>query len=637
MPPLFSTASPGVRNVRHLLVLCAFMVIGWMAFTLVATEGAAAAAPRATWSAKGAVGHRFSRLVNLDSSSAPANDTAANEKQQERDALLKAAAPSADVQPLNASDLAAPFNDTALAAAENATTLEAPAPKASNVSAGVAAIEPLASPALPSDDNISIAFLFLTRTGAVSFPEAWSAFFASADASSFSVVVHRSDNSTEESPAAFAFREACRGRLTLAPHAEGGWGRLIRPSQSLAQAALEADAAAEAFVFLSDTTLPVKSFAAVRAALAERRGRSSLCFNPQAQWQRSQADPASVFPKASQWWTLSRPHAAALAAAAAVAMVDAACGEAIPGRQACYPATSEEMAVATFTGAVPAVAMGSAWLEEHPAPLGSPELDEARTAETAAGPVFGGGPVNNTFPLEGVNDGVLQIRDVGRSNDGDCIQWEWWADWPYTAEREPRFGPQAIFAASLNASSATAVELLLEQHVDQAWLPQYHPQLLGAASMTAEFLHHGLCAHPGTLFARKFDYDFTLRASAWPRNSDGAWACSNTSAWHEAAATESLSGQDCVGFRPAPILGLDTAECAALCCAIDNCAAWSYRGWRSRFEGCWLSSAVSECAAKPEAKAWFGARLINAPPVESAEAARARVVQAFGQCYAEQG
>ena len=71
--------------------------------------------------------------------------------------------------------------------------------------------------------------------------------------------------------------------------------------------------------------------------------------------------------------------------------------------------------------------------------------------------------------------------------------------------------------------------------------------------------------------------------------------------------------------------------------AIDDCAAWSYRGWRSRFEGCWLSSAVSECAAKPEAKAWFGARLINAPPVESAESARARVVQAFGQCYAEQG
>ena len=343
---------------------------------------------------------------------------------------------------------------------------------------------------------------------------------------------------------------------------------------------------------------------------------------------RSQADSTAVLPKASQWWVLSRAHAQLLSANDGAELVDAACGGSWRG---CLPSTSEELAMASIVGAIPAVAMGSGWLEEHPAPLDDPELEEARAAEAAAGPRFAGGPVHDSIALPGVNKGKLQLRDVGRTNDGDCLTWNWWDDFPSSAEREPAFGPQAAFAAALNATSADAVELLLEQHLDRAWLPLYHPQLLGRYSMTSAFLLRGLCAHGDTLFARKFDYDFSLRSAPFPREANGSWACAAASAWMEPAATESLAGKDCAGFRPAPILGLDTRECAALCCA-SNCTAWSWRGWRGRFEGCWLApSAVSDCQAKFEAARWFGERLLS-PNAETADS-RASVVAAFRECY----
>ena len=478
----------------------------------------------------------------------------------------------------------------------------------------------------PLDSNFSVAFLLFTIDGTVSFPDVWAEFFESAEPSSFSVVVHRSDNSTLESPAAAALREACRGRFRLAPYADGtAWGQLIAPSQVLAEEALK-DPTAGAFVYVSSTTLPVKSFQTVFDTLRLRANDSSVCFNPPYQWRRSSADPALVFPKAAQWMILSRAHAEKLVASDAVQEVDAACGG--DWRSGCGPSTSEEFMLGPVQP-LPASAMGSEWLLEHPSgEHPDPQLAEALEAEAAAGPAFAGGPVNDTLSVEGVNGGSVRIRDFGDLNHGSCFTWAWWEDY-LRSRQEPMWGPQRLFARTIaDATEAEDVESVLERHLDVRWSPRFHPQLFRENAMTSAFLLDGLCAHNETLFARKFDFGFTLRPHAYSLD-----ACPADSAWLVPGAALPLNGSDCSGLYPAPIPLLDARDCRNLCCSMPHCSAWQHRPGGE--DSCWLGSPAREChaSADPAAPRWLGESLVEAPLPESAEAVRARVLQAFRTCY----
>lgn len=159
-----------------------------------------------------------------------------------------------------------------------------------------------------SDRPPSVAFLFLTLDGSVSWPEVWALFFGAApDTGLFSVWVHRSDGKSSlrdgVPPRAAEFEAACRGRLRAAPFARNtAWGQLIGAQRSLASAALAGDPFAVQFVILSDSAVPVKSFTHVHDALAARGPRASaFCTTGQASWHRSLDDgPDVVFPKHTQ-------------------------------------------------------------------------------------------------------------------------------------------------------------------------------------------------------------------------------------------------------------------------------------------------------------------------------------------------
>jgi hypothetical protein len=230
----------------------------------------------------------------------------------------------------------------------------------------------------------------------------------------------------EVSPAAVAFLEACRRRASFVPTAaQTAWGQLIGAERALTIAALAAPEN-EAFVFISHTTLPVKPLSHVYDTLLARN-TSSVCLTTQQAWVRSRAAPDVVFPKHSQWMTLSRRGAERFADAQPygdpVQAVNAACGGS--WRQ-CYPATSEELLMAAITGGIPALAMGSDWLASHPPAGGGADaaVVTALRNELAAG-VDDGGPAADVAPMSDVNGGGVPVRDVGATNQGVCDTWNW--------------------------------------------------------------------------------------------------------------------------------------------------------------------------------------------------------------------
>jgi len=491
----------------------------------------------------------------------------------------------------------------------------------------------------------AVAFLFLTINGEVTWPEIWADFFAgAADPRMFNCYIHRSNDDgldTEPSPAALAFLAACRGRAISVPTAaDTAWGQLIAAQRSLAAGAVKAPEN-RVFFYVSHTTLPVKSFAEVYETLTSR-STSSFCLTTQQTWVRSRVDADAVYPKTSQWISLSREGAERFAdeqRGDAVALVNQACGGS--WRQ-CYPATSEELVMAAITGPVPASAMGSDWLASHPPPGGGPDnaLVTALLNEAAA-EVDDGTAANATLAFPDVNGGGVPVRDVGATNQGICDTWHWWDDFPSDAVREPAFEPMQLLADSVKArggaSPDTDVESILEQHVDRFWSPPWHPQELRGESMTEEFLIDGLCASK-SLFARKFSAEFTLRPSPVPRTTSGDWECP-IDEW-KAALREKIDGVSCDGMRHAPILGLGLNECRQLCCAMgrDRCNAWQYRGRWSNYHFCWLGRTAGRCSEYGEAKAqlWRGERLLPEPeplPQNASAVARQRVVDAFARCF----
>ena len=491
----------------------------------------------------------------------------------------------------------------------------------------------------------AVAFLFLTINGEVTWPEIWADFFAgAADPRMFRAYIHRSNDKgsdAEPSPAALAFLAACRGRVNSVPTAaDTAWGQLIAAERSLAAGAVKAPENV-VFVYVSHTTLPVKSFAEVYETLTSR-STSSFCLTTQQTWVRSRVDADAVYPKTSQWISLSRDSAERFAdeqRGDAVALVNQACGGS--WRQ-CYPATSEELVMAAITGPVPAAAMGSDWLASHPPPGGGPDnaLVTALLNEAAAG-VDDGAAANATLTFAGVNGGSIPVRDVGATNQGVCDTWHWWDDLPSDALREPAFEPMQLLADSVKArggaSPDTEVESILEQHVDRFWSPPWHPQELRGEGMTEEFLLDGLCASK-SLFARKFSAEFTLRPAPVPRTASGDWECP-VEEW-KAASREKLDGVSCDGMHHAPILGLGLNECRQLCCAMgrDRCTAWQYRGRWSNYHFCWLGRTAGRCSEYGEAKAqlWRGERLLPVPeplPQNASAVERQRVIDAFARCF----
>jgi len=480
----------------------------------------------------------------------------------------------------------------------------------------------------------SVAFLFLTLDGSVSWPEVWAEFFEDSPPDAlWSVFVHRSDGKTEVSAGASAFLGACRGRAQMAPSAPGTrWGQLIAAERSLAAAALAHDPFASQFVILSDTTLPVKPFRTVQTSLLARGDTSSFCLAQPADWARSRAEPSQAWPKTAQWKVLSRPAAEKLTdpTGDAVAAVQAACGST---NQNCHPATSEEMVMAYITGPVPAAAMGTEWLSANPLVskwLHDSDREQAFAAELALG-LEDGSPVNATFTMPGVNSGVIEVQTAA-TNHGRCDTIAWWDDLPADAALEPAYEPFALFQAWTQRDD----ERVLDDHVDRLFAP-WHPQAFGREAMTADFLVHGLCASKA-LFARKFPPSFTLRLAPLPRFASGAFACPAVGAMDAWAAAphERIDAVSCDGMERAP-LELNASDCRAYCCALgpSRCTAWQWRGRWTRFHGCWVGAQAGSCTPYGEAKQqlWRGERLLTGPLLLRNETAeRAAVVAAFRRC-----
>lgn len=167
-----------------------------------------------------------------------------------------------------------------------------------------------------------IAFLFLTR-GALPHDHLWARFFQDQDPALYAVHVHAPpdftfDATTTSSPDALRlFRRA----VIPNPVASTAWGAasvVLAEKRLLARALL--DPAAERFVLLSESCVPIRPFPRVRAVLLDT-DRSFVESYPDRhqRWPgahdpRAAAEiPRSTWRKGSQWFAMTRPHAAVVA------------------------------------------------------------------------------------------------------------------------------------------------------------------------------------------------------------------------------------------------------------------------------------------------------------------------------------
>ena len=167
-----------------------------------------------------------------------------------------------------------------------------------------------------------IAFLFLTR-GALPHDHLWARFFQDQDPALYAVHVHAPpdftfDATTTSSPDALRlFRRA----VIPNPVASTAWGAasvVLAEKRLLARALL--DPAAERFVLLSESCVPIRPFPRVRAVLLDTDRsfvESSLDRHqrwPGAHDPRAAAEiPRATWRKGSQWFAMTRPHAAVVA------------------------------------------------------------------------------------------------------------------------------------------------------------------------------------------------------------------------------------------------------------------------------------------------------------------------------------
>lgn len=155
-----------------------------------------------------------------------------------------------------------------------------------------------------------IHFLFMLRA---SLPHAsiWRKFFEQAPAGTWAAWAHCTDRATCQGDASLSAFP-----LRLVMQVPSQWELdLVSPVVGMLRSALEEDRAAhpapglEKFVIVSDSTLPVKPFAAVYQALAASN-KSDFCFNEPLSWARARIN-SKIFtvPKHWEWLVLNRVDA----------------------------------------------------------------------------------------------------------------------------------------------------------------------------------------------------------------------------------------------------------------------------------------------------------------------------------------
>mmetsp|Transcript_23344 Transcript_23344/g.66493 ORF Transcript_23344/g.66493 Transcript_23344/m.66493 type:complete len:431 (-) Transcript_23344:78-1370(-) len=153
-------------------------------------------------------------------------------------------------------------------------------------------------------------FLFMARD-ALPNEQVWTRFFAAASAGTeYEVLVH----CTNEARCRKTIQD--QTKFQLIPTSPSKWCTdLVSPMNALLQHALSSDGpglskaghAYDKFIFLSDTTVPVKPFRHVQQMLGYGDGsNSSFCIRPWWTWAWHDATDVAV--KHDQWFILSREH-----------------------------------------------------------------------------------------------------------------------------------------------------------------------------------------------------------------------------------------------------------------------------------------------------------------------------------------
>lgn len=180
-----------------------------------------------------------------------------------------------------------------------------------------------------------VAFLFLTMKD-LAWPKLWQSFFSSATAGDYSIYVHQAalkDGPDAEHPLPLAEF----GALSV-PWVKTAWCALFGVEVAILSAAL-ADPSNVQFVFVSDTTVPLKSFAYVHQQLVQNSPTTSkFCLAEPASYEyasmelaKQEAKRDCVFRdflrninprtlKHHQWAVLARSHAVAVVRNAAAAL-----------------------------------------------------------------------------------------------------------------------------------------------------------------------------------------------------------------------------------------------------------------------------------------------------------------------------
>jgi len=177
------------------------------------------------------------------------------------------------------------------------------------IAAGICGADALRGPPPPAQSSHgAINFLFMLRD---SLPHAdvWTAFFAGAPPSSWRAWAHCS--SFDACQADRALRTL--GVKVVATVPSRWCDDLVTAQAHLMRAALsdtsEHPGIVEKFVLLSDSTLPIKSFASVHRGLLATEG-SSICMRPVNEWPTASINGTELrLVKHSQWVALSRRDA----------------------------------------------------------------------------------------------------------------------------------------------------------------------------------------------------------------------------------------------------------------------------------------------------------------------------------------
>jgi len=161
-----------------------------------------------------------------------------------------------------------------------------------------------------------INFLFLVGS-IISHEDIWQSYFSKAHPGSFRIFVHCGE---EEQGPCYGDAFAALPEVSQVPTVPTAYcDDLVTAMARLLESALLSPAppgVTEKFVFVSDTTLPVKPFAYAHRALSEDAEASDICVHPSANWGSAVVDGVQVhLVKTSQWVTLSRTHAKAFVAA----------------------------------------------------------------------------------------------------------------------------------------------------------------------------------------------------------------------------------------------------------------------------------------------------------------------------------